>query len=50
MKADAVAPMRLPARQGGARNIADKKYVANCTYGCFYGEPRTIAGTASYRW
>jgi iron complex outermembrane receptor protein len=31
-------------------NLADKTYVANCTYGCFYGEPRRVIGTATYRW
>jgi len=33
-----------------ARNITDKTYVSNCTYGCFYGEPRNVVGTLTYRW
>jgi iron complex outermembrane recepter protein len=33
-----------------ATNLADKYYVASCTYGCFYGEPRKILATATYRW
>jgi len=32
------------------RNVANKRYVSNCTYGCFYGEPRTVTGTVSYTW
>ncbi|RYF41577.1 MAG: TonB-dependent receptor [Comamonadaceae bacterium] len=32
------------------RNVADKTYVANCTYGCFYGEARQMVATATYRW
>lgn len=32
------------------RNLADKTYVANCTYGCFYGEARQVVTTATYRW
>ncbi|OZI71650.1 TonB-dependent siderophore receptor [Bordetella genomosp. 12] len=31
-------------------NLFDKTYVGSCTTGCFYGEPRRIIGTASYRW
>ncbi len=31
-------------------NLADKTYVASCTYGCFYGEPRKGIATATYRW
>lgn len=31
-------------------NLADKTYIGNCTYGCFYGEPRRVIGTVSYRW
>lgn len=31
-------------------NLADKTYIASCTYGCFYGEPRKVIGTATYRW
>lgn len=33
-----------------ATNLADKTYIGSCTYGCFYGEPRRVIGTASYRW
>ncbi len=31
-------------------NLADKTYIANCTYGCFYGEARKAIASASYRW
>lgn len=31
-------------------NLTDKTYIANCSYGCFYGEPRKVIGTATYRW
>lgn len=31
-------------------NLADKTYIGSCTYGCFYGEPRKVIGTATYRW
>lgn len=31
-------------------NLADKHYVANCSYGCFWGEPRNITGSVRYRW
>lgn len=30
-------------------NLGDESYV-NCTYSCFYGEPRSVMLTASYRW
>lgn len=33
-----------------ATNLGDRYYVASCTYGCFYGEPRKILATATYRW
>jgi iron complex outermembrane receptor protein len=33
-----------------ATNLTDKDYVASCTFGCFYGEPRKVIGTVSYRW
>jgi len=33
-----------------ATNLTDKNYVVSCTYGCFYGEPRKIIGSVSYRW
>ncbi|MBR8653556.1 TonB-dependent siderophore receptor [Achromobacter sp. Marseille-Q0513] len=33
-----------------ATNLTDRTYIGSCTYGCFYGEPRRIIGTASYRW
>jgi iron complex outermembrane receptor protein len=31
-------------------NLTDKTYIASCTYGCFYGEPRKVITTATYRW
>ncbi|ASI70522.1 TonB-dependent receptor [Diaphorobacter nitroreducens] len=31
-------------------NLTDKTYVASCTWGCFYGEPRKVTMTATYRW
>lgn len=31
-------------------NLADKTYIANCTYGCFYGEARKAILSAGYRW
>jgi len=31
-------------------NLADRTYIANCTYGCFYGEARKAIVSASYRW
>ena len=34
-----------------ARNLSNKTYIANCGYGsCYYGDPRTVVATASYRW
>ncbi|MFT3812852.1 MAG: TonB-dependent siderophore receptor [Acidovorax sp.] len=34
-----------------ATNLTNKTYVASCAlYACFYGEPRKIIGTATYRW
>ena len=33
-----------------ATNLTDKTYVASCTYGCFYGEPRKVVGTVTYKW
>lgn len=33
------------------QNIADKNYVANCgSFGCYYGEGRTVMGKVSYAW
>lgn len=33
------------------QNIADEKYVASCgTFGCYYGDGRTIMGKLSYSW
>ncbi|MNL86504.1 TonB dependent receptor [compost metagenome] len=33
------------------QNIADNDYVSNCgTFGCYYGEGRTIMGKLSYSW
>jgi iron complex outermembrane receptor protein len=32
-------------------NLADKTYVGTCAmYGCFFGEPRKVIATATYRW
>ena len=31
-------------------NLANKTYVSNCTYACFYGEARRAVATAPYRW
>ncbi|HVR53536.1 MAG TPA: TonB-dependent siderophore receptor [Pseudorhodoferax sp.] len=31
-------------------NLTDKTYIGNCTYGCFYGEPRRAIASATYRW
>jgi iron complex outermembrane receptor protein len=31
-------------------NLADRNYVASCTFACFFGEPRKAIVTASYRW
>jgi iron complex outermembrane receptor protein len=33
-----------------ASNLTDKRYVAVCQSACFYGEPRRIIGSVSYRW
>ena len=33
-----------------ATNLTDEIYIESCTYACFYGEPRSIVGTASYQW
>lgn len=33
-----------------ANNLADRRYVAVCQSACFYGEPRRIIGSVSYRW
>ena len=33
-----------------ATNLADKTYVASCTYGCFHGEARKLIATVTYRW
>ena len=33
------------------RNLSGKEYIANCNFGtCYYGEPRRINLTATYRW
>ncbi|QNK67304.1 TonB-dependent siderophore receptor [Variovorax sp. PAMC26660] len=33
------------------RNLTNKNYIANCGYGnCYYGYPRTVTATATYRW
>ncbi len=31
-------------------NLANKGYISNCTYGCFYGDARRAVATATYRW
>lgn len=31
-------------------NLADKEFVASCTYMCFYGEPRTVELTLTRTW
>ncbi|MBO1013726.1 TonB-dependent siderophore receptor [Achromobacter sp. SD115] len=31
-------------------NITDKNYLAMCSGSCFYGEPRSVIGSVSYRW
>lgn len=32
-------------------NLADEDYVANCgSFGCFYGEGRTVAAKVTYKW
>lgn len=31
-------------------NLTDKTYVALCPYRCFYGEPRKLTATLTYRW
>lgn len=33
-----------------ATNLAERYHVSSCTYACFYGEPRKLIGTLSYRW
>ncbi|MGP5711446.1 TonB-dependent siderophore receptor [Vreelandella alkaliphila] len=33
-----------------ATNLTDETYIESCSYACFYGEPRSIVGTASYQW
>ncbi|MGY1490406.1 TonB-dependent siderophore receptor [Methylobacillus pratensis] len=33
------------------RNLTDKEYVPNCNFGsCYYGEPRRVTLSATYRW
>ena len=33
------------------RNLGNRNYVANCSSGsCYYGEPRKVLATATYRW
>ncbi|GGA86250.1 ligand-gated channel [Brucella endophytica] len=35
----------------GVQNIADKDYVASCSsFGCYYGDGRTITGKLTYSW
>ncbi|MBP5855902.1 TonB-dependent receptor [Marivibrio halodurans] len=33
-----------------ATNLFDREYFASCTYGCFYGDARTLIGTIGYEW
>jgi iron complex outermembrane recepter protein len=33
-----------------ATNLTDEKYIAACTYGCFYGDALTVVGSVAYRW
>ncbi len=33
-----------------AINLFDKDYVESCTYGCFYGDRRTVIARLQYRW
>ncbi|MGH8081945.1 MAG: TonB-dependent siderophore receptor [Lysobacter sp.] len=34
-----------------ARNLTDKAAISTCSYGsCYYGDPRTVVATATYRW
>ncbi|TMU27208.1 TonB-dependent siderophore receptor [Halomonas sp. ATBC28] len=33
-----------------ATNLTDETYIESCTYACYYGEPRSVVGTASYQW
>lgn len=31
-------------------NLTDKNYVISCQGDCFFGEPRKVTGSLSYRW
>jgi len=31
-------------------NLEDKEYVSACTYACYYGDGRSVVGTATYQW
>ncbi|PAX18634.1 TonB-dependent siderophore receptor [Vandammella animalimorsus] len=31
-------------------NLTGKRYIASCTYGCFYGEARKVTASVSWRW
>ncbi|MDC8756795.1 TonB-dependent siderophore receptor [Janthinobacterium fluminis] len=31
-------------------NLGDKRYIASCTYACFFGERRQVVASATYRW
>ena len=33
-----------------ASNITDETYIESCTWGCVYGEPRTLLGSVTYQW
>ena len=34
-----------------AQNLTDKEYISSCsTFGCYYGDGRTVMGKLTYRW
>ncbi len=33
------------------QNLTDKEYISSCsTFGCYYGDGRTVMGKLTYRW
>lgn len=36
--------------QLNVNNLLGETYVASCDYYCYYGEPRSVVGSISYRW
>ncbi|WP_275251059.1 hypothetical protein [Vandammella animalimorsus] len=40
----------MTTQPGSCNCLAAKTYVAHCTYGCFYGEPRTATASVTWRW